>query len=122
MKKLLFLLFAAVMTLSSCTSGKYAAVNSLRSLADEIGNNYTYYDAQDWAKAKVKYENINDKISRYEYNSEEKSEIGQLQGTCMGYFAKGTVNSVVDKVTGVVNQAVGIVKGVKEAFGSGKKK
>ena len=117
MKKLLFILFAAAMTLTSCTSPRYTAVNNLRNLSDDLAHNYSYYDAQDWAKAKAKYERINDKIGQYRYTPEERAEIGELQGTCMGYFAKGAVEGVVDRVTGVINQATGIVKGVKDAFG-----
>lgn len=120
MKKLLFVLAAAAFTLSSCTSPRYTAVNRLRNLSEDLAYNYSYYDAQDWAKAKQKYEKINDKISQYRYTPEERSEIGQLQGNIMGYFAKGAVEGVVDKVTGVINQATGIVKGVKDALGTKK--
>lgn len=121
MKKLLSLILLGVLLMcTSCISGKYSAVNQLRNLSDDMVANYSYYDYQDWAKAKAKYERINDRISQYRYTADEKSEIGQLQGTCMGIFAKGAVEGVVDRVTGVVNQVTGIVKGVKEAIGNKK--
>jgi hypothetical protein len=34
----------------------------------------------------------------------------------MGYFAKGTVSTITDGITGVINQVKGAVKGVKDAW------
>ena len=119
MKKLAILFFAGALTLTSCTSSKYAAVNSLRNFTTELGtmaNNSSSYNQTDWAKARAKYQNINDKISKYEYTSDERSEIGELQGRCVGYLAKGTANTVVDKVKGAVNQVTGIIEGVKQVL------
>lgn len=116
MKKLSIFLSAAAFILCSCTSPRYTAVNQLRNLSEDLAKNYSYYDAQDWAKAKQKYEKISDKMKQYDYTPEERAEIGELQGTVVAYFAKGAVEGVIDKVTGVINQATGIVKGVKGAL------
>lgn len=101
---------------SSCTSGKYAAVDSLRNLSYELEDNSYYYDYRDWDRAKSKYNRINDRISCYQYTPSERTEIGELQGKCMGYFAKGTVSTITDGITGVINQVKGAVKGVKDAW------
>ncbi len=118
MKKLFSLiLFCMVLGMtSSCTSGKYAAVDSLRNLTYELEDNSYYYDYRDWDRAKNKYNRINDRISRYQYTPSERTEIGELQGKCMGYFAKGTVNSITDGITGVINQVKGAIKGAKDAW------
>lgn len=104
------------MALTSCST-KYTAVNHLRSFTNELEMNSKYYELRDWQRAKVKYERINDQLTRhqFDYTSEEKSEIGELQGRCAGYLAK----SALDKAKGVVNQVTGIINGVKEAFGKG---
>ncbi|MDO4214312.1 MAG: hypothetical protein Q4D12_00145 [Bacteroidales bacterium] len=115
MKKLFSLLLVVVAcTLTSCNT-KYTAVNHLRSFTNELEMNSKYYELQDWQRAKVKYERINDQLNKhqFDYTSEEKSEIGELQGRCAGYLAK----SAVDKAKGFVNQVKGIVNGVKEVFG-----
>ena len=118
MKKIfsLILFCMALGMTSSCTSGKYAAVDSLRNLAYELEDNSSYYDYRDWDRAKSKYNRITDRISRYQYTPSERTEIGELQGRCMGYFAKGTVNSITDGITGVINQVKGAVKGVQDAW------
>ena len=101
--KIIALFLVVCMFMTAC-GGKSGADNSY------------YYDYRDWDRAKNKYNRINDRISRYQYTPSERTEIGELQGKCMGYFAKGTVNSITDGITGVINQVKGAIKGAKDAW------
>ena len=57
---------------------------------------------------------IRKKISKYEfdYTPEEKAKIGQLEGDCARYMAKGAKEGVVDKIHNIGNEIKGILQGI----------
>ena len=104
------------MMMTSCST-KTSAISNLRSLTYDIRDNGSTYTVQDWMDVKDRYSKINDKISSYDLTTEEKEEVSNLKGQCVGYFAKGIVGNAAQKVVDGAAQVKGLVDGVKQALG-----
>ena len=71
MKKNLLLAAIAAIMLSSCHTGKEAALQDLRNLTTEIETNATTYNFKEWIKVQKKYEKIDSRMSKYDYSQAE---------------------------------------------------
>ena len=116
MKKKLLLAAAAAILLSSCHTGKEAALQELRNLTTEIEGNATSYNFNEWIKVQKKYQKIDSRIAKYDYSQAESHEIGELKGQCLGYFAKGVLGKASNKVIDAANQIQGIIDGVQKVL------
>lgn len=117
MKQTFSILCLALLLCTSCaTVSKRGAMRDLRQFTTELETNGAQYSANDWIKAKNDYDEINNNLKRYEYTAQEKEEINQLKGQCVGYFAKSVVENVTNKVTDAVNTGVNVIKGIKKAL------
>ncbi len=108
------LLLAA--TLTSCHTGKEAALNDLRGLTTEIEQNATEYDFNEWMKVQKKFEKIDKRIQKYNYTTEEAHEIGELKGKSLGYMAKGVLSKAGNKVIDAANQIQGVIDGLQKVL------
>ena len=115
MKKLLSILLMAA-ALTSCHTGKQAALADLRSLTAEIEQNAPNFNFEEWLKEERKFEKISKRLDKYEYTPAESHEIGELKGQCVGYFAKGVLGKATNKVLDAANQIQGIIDGVKKVL------
>ena len=115
MKKLLILVLAAA-ALTSCRSGKEAAVQDLRALTSEIEANASTYNFKQWLKEQKKYEKIDDRLKKYDYSAQESQEIGEQKRQCLGYCAKGVLGKATNKVLDAANQIQGIIDGVQKVL------
>lgn len=117
MKKLIICGVLALM-LASCAT-KQSAMNQLENFSYELRDNSRYYDLQDWEKAGKKFVKITKRVKKYEfdYTPAEKAKIGQLEGECAGYMARGAKDNVTDRLRGFFNELKGILEGVTDAFG-----
>ena len=115
MKKIIPIMLLAL-ALTSCRSGKEAALNDLRSLTTEIEQNATAYNFDEWLKEERKFERISRRLEKYEYSADENHEIGELKGQCVGYFAKGVLGKASNKIMDAANQIQGIIDGVKKVL------
>ena len=111
----ILILFA--MMLSSCST-KMHAVNKLERFSYELRDHSASYTPREWEDAAVRFVEIRKEISKHEldYTPEQKARIGQLEGQCAGYMAKGMKQGVFDKVKGVANEIKGILKGILNAI------
>jgi hypothetical protein len=109
---------AAVLSLCSCST-KMSAINQLEDLSTELRDLSRYYTARDWEWAGDRFMKIRKKISEHEfdYTPEQKRRIGQLEGECAGYMARGAKDNVTDRLRGFINELKGILQGVTDAFG-----
>ena len=109
MKKIyLILTCAACMAFCSCHSSKDAALNDLRKFRTELAQNGDTYTVKDWEKAADKYQKINQKLMKYQYNNSEMEEIGRIHGQCAQSFTSALAN----KVTGIGS----FLKGLYDSF------
>ena len=101
---------------SSCST-KQHAINQLENFSYELRDHSSRYSVNDWQRAGEKFLKIRQNISKHEleYTPEEKDRIGQLEGTCAGYMAKGMKEGVFDKVKAFGNELKGILKGILNA-------
>lgn len=111
----ILILFA--MMLSSCST-KMHAVNKLERFSYELRDHSASYTPREWEDAALRFVEIRKEISKHEldYTPEQKARIGQLEGQCAGYMAKGMKQGVFDKVKGVANEIKGILKGILNAI------
>ncbi len=116
MTKKLFLAILAGILLSSCHTGKEAALQDLRNLTAEIETNATSYNFNQWLKEQKKYEKIDKRLAKYDYSQAESHEIGELKGECLGYFAKGVLGKASNKIIDAANQIQGIIDGVQKVL------
>ena len=116
MKTRMFLLsfaLTALLTLTSCST-KMSAINQLEDLSTDLREHSRYYDVKDWEWAGDRFMKIRKKINEHEfdYTPEQKRRIGQLEGECAGYMAKGVKDGIFDKIKGIGNEINGIIQGI----------
>ena len=111
--KVWVLAIMAALLLTSCGT-KQGAIDQLESFSYELRDNSRYYNVDDWEKAGNKFLKIRKKVHKYEfdYTPEEKAKIGQLEGQCATYMAKGVKDGVFDKLKNVANEIEGVLKGI----------
>lgn len=105
---------AVTMTMLSSCATKERAISRLEKFSYELRDHSAYYDLNDWKKAAEKFVDIRKDISKheFEYTSEQKARIGQLEGKCAGYMSKGAKEGIFDKIKGFGNEINGILKGI----------
>lgn len=108
----------AVLLLSttSCSTKRHA-ISRLEKFSYELRDNSRYYDAEQWERAGYKFLDIRKDIGKHEadYTAEEKARIGQLEGKCATYMARGAKDGLIDRVKGVWNEVEGFLKGIRNA-------
>ena len=102
--------------LTSCNT-KMHAVNQLERFSYELRDHSANYSVREWEDAAQRFVEIRKNISKHEldYTAEEKARIGQLEGKCAGYMARGMKEGFFDKVKGVAGEIKGILKGILNA-------
>ena len=111
--KVWVLAIMAALLMASCGT-KQGAIDQLESFSYELRDNSRYYDAQQWERAGYKFLDIRKGIGKHEadYTAEEKAHIGQLEGKCATYMARGAKEGLIDRVKGVWNEVEGFLKGI----------
>ena len=101
------------MSLTSCST-KQHAINQLEDFSYELQYKSKYYSVNDWKDAADRFIKIRKNVAKHEmdYSPEEKARIGELEGECAGYMAKGVKNGFFDKLKGFKNEVVGIIEGI----------
>ncbi len=104
---------ALALAFASCTT-KQSAINQLETFTYELRDNSRNYDVNDWEKAGKKFVNIRSKIHKHEfdYTTEEKVKIGQLEGQCATYMVQGAQEGFLDKLMNFGGELKGILEGI----------
>ena len=111
--KILILGGALALIMASCST-KQSAINQLESFSTELRDHSRYYDLKDWEDAgKI---TKNEKKHELDYTPAEKARIGQLEGECAGYMARGAKDNISDRLRGLFNEIKGIIEGVTGAL------
>lgn len=107
----------ATMSLTSCST-KQHAIKQLEDFSYELQYKSKYYSVNEWKDAADDFIRIRKNISKHEmdYTPEEKARIGELEGECAGYMAKGVKNGFFDKLKGFKNELVGVLEGILHSF------
>ena len=120
MKKVIFssaVVFLLSLALTSCATGKRAAINDLRNLTEHVVEDGYTYSFEDWKKAGEKYVKIQKKLSRYELTAYESKEVGDLTGQCLKGFASGSIANISGTVGGKIISAGSFLKGLLDGVG-----
>lgn len=104
-------------TLLSCATKK-RALNELRNLSTEIENNSTSYDLTEWREVAEKFIQINKKIkdNKSKYSADERNEIEDLRGRCIGLFVTNIISGAKDKVSGTIKGVEGLLQGIRKVL------
>ena len=115
--KILILGGALALIMASCST-KQSAINQLESFSTELRDHSRYYDLKDWEDAGKKFVKITKNVKKHEldYTPAEKARIGQLEGECAGYMARGAKDNISDRLRGLLNEIKGIIEGVTGAL------
>lgn len=105
------------LTLSSCATGKKAAINDLRKLTEHVVLDGSTYSFDDWKRAGEKYVKIQKELSKYDLNAFESKEVGELTGQCIKGFAAGSITNLTGNVGGKIISAASFLKGLLESIG-----
>ena len=99
--------------LMSCST-KQSAITRLEDFSYELRDHSRYYDANDWEKAGKKFVKIRKQIHKYEldYTAEEKARIGNLEGQCATYMARGAKDGFFDKLKNIGSEINGILDAI----------
>lgn len=106
----------AVLTFTSCST-KMSAVKDLRHLNYELATYGDQYNLEDWKAAAADFQEINQRIRRYDYTAEQREEIGRLKGECIANFGKGVVSNTITKITNAASELKGLIEGLKSVLG-----
>ena len=93
-KVMLVAMLLLSLQLFSCAVGKQDPINQLEKLTEDIREHHNEYSTADWKEAYARYERIAAEMENYQYTNDEAEKIGRLEGECVGYFMKSTVNSL----------------------------
>lgn len=108
----LFLAGIAVFMLCSCGTPQEQYISSLESLTEQVETKSANYTEEDWQKAFDEFQALVQKQADMEFTSEQKKEIGELQGRCTKAFTKAMGDKVKDALKGVGSQLKGFLKGL----------
>lgn len=103
-----FVTFCVVLV--SCSMGKQEPLDQLQELAEDIRLHHEDYSVADWKYAYAQYEQIAAEMENNQYTNEEAETIGKLEGECVGYFMKSTINSL----GGLESEIKGFFEGMED--------
>jgi len=118
MKKYLFAAALTVVLLLTGCSTKQSAMNSLENYTYELRDNAQYYSVKEWENAVDRFGKIRKKIAKHEreFSEQEKRRIGQLEGDCAVYMARGAKNGIVNGVRNVGSEINGIIESISKEW------
>lgn len=119
MKARHLIMMLMLLTLTACST-KRSAINDLRRFNNELAVYGPEYNLEDWKAAAADFQDINQRLRRYEYNAAEREEIGRLKGECIANFGKGVASNAITKITNAASELKGLIEGLKEVLGKEK--
>lgn len=114
MRKILIVIIM-LLCVVSCDSPQNA-IRELESLLSEIEANYQYYSDEDWDYITMRYDEIEEKISTYQFTDEELKKIGHMKGKCIGYMTKQSINDLEEEIRIFSKELEGGIEGFLEIF------
>lgn len=114
-KAILFLwVFFMLFTVISCNRNA-VAINELRSLCDEIEENFEEYTDSDFERITIRFKEIEKGMENLELTDAERKEYSELQGRYYGIFTKAALKSAKDEIKRISEDVEGAVKGFVDA-------
>lgn len=103
------------MLMCSCDT-KQNAISQLEKFSKELYLESANYTEADWQKAEVRFQQINDKITKHspEYTEAEKKYIAKTQLECKAYFAKNELGSFWNELREGIQEGIDEILGTKE--------
>lgn len=110
MKKIAFLLSLFAVALFTSCDKRQSAINDLENLSEELKENSSDYNSQNWEEANEQYQLLVEKIDQYEYTDEELKEIGRIKARCLKQMTKGAMKQLQDGIHSITKQMEGAIE------------
>lgn len=108
----LFLAGIAVFMLCSCGTPQEQYISSLESLTEKVETKGSSFTEEQWQKTFDEFQALVQEQKGMEFTSEQKQQIGELQGRCTKAFTKAMGDKVKDALKGVGTQLKGFLNGL----------
>lgn len=115
--KILSIAIVAICAMLMCSCDtKQNAISQLEKFSKELYLESANYTEADWQKAEVRFQQINDKITKHspEYTEAEKKYIAKTQLECKAYFAKNELGSFWNELREGIQEGIDEILGTKE--------
>lgn len=115
--KILSIAIVAICAMLMCSCDtKQNAISQLEKFSKELYLESSNYTEADWQKAEVRFQQINDKITKHspEYTEAEKKYIAKTQLECKAYFAKNELGSFWNELREGIQEGIDEILGTKE--------
>ena len=105
-------LFAIIcfLLLTAC-SEKQKALDELEDFTENIEKHGDSWDDVEWKQKADEFLKLQSEMRKYDYNSEENQEIGNLEGRCLSDFANHASGGLLEKMKGMSHELNGIING-----------
>lgn len=102
----------------SCTSKKQEALNQLENLTEDVEKNGGAWSEEQWKQKYDVFVQIRSEIYKYDYNEEERAEIGRLEGRCVSAMANHASGGMLKKLKDFGTELGGSLEGLLEGIGN----
>ena len=99
------LLALVIMIIATSCSSSQRAVNRFENFSYELRDNGRYYSLNDWKEAADSYLEIRKDLGKRKLTSEQRHQVGVIEGKCVRYVYEGLKGHVRDfgsEVNGVL--------------------
>ncbi len=114
---LLVLVFAAAMTISSCSTEK-SVIRDLRSLNSDLQSNGDKYTTSEWKEFAGKYKKVLEKTQKCDFNNEQREEVAELHTQIATGMAQKASASFLDKGITWGSAITSVLKNLTKSLGS----
>jgi|GEM_PF-750499 len=111
----LFLAAIAVCLLCACASPQEKFISNLEDLTEQIETKGSNYSSEDWEKVFGEFQSLLKQQEDIVFTSEQKEEIGQLEGRCIKAFTQAMGGQVKNALKDISSQFKGFFKGLSGA-------
>ncbi|MCR4828610.1 MAG: hypothetical protein K5864_04015 [Bacteroidales bacterium] len=98
----------------SCTPHNHNYVSRFESFVEEVEQNATTYDYDDWERVDQEYEMFNSRLERQRLTSEQRKEVGRLHARYLKARTVGEVNTASKKLSEGIDYAEGFLNELSE--------
>lgn len=115
MKRFLPLLLLSLL-LAACNPSQ-TAMEDLQKFTERIEQKSDRWNNADWDDALIHYAEICQTIERYDYDAEQKREIGELKGRCLAQFYKHSFDEGAEGMHDAFLELGGAIEGLLDGLG-----
>lgn len=111
----IIIILLSLILIYSCSKEK-STLSGYRDLVQELKNNSSNYNEEEWEEVTKKYENLEEKVKQCKFSPKEKKELNKMRGQCVAYKIKAITKQTKHKMEDVFEQFSDMAEGFNEAL------